>query len=470
MKIFTLVCALLVNSFLLKAQNQLTLIPFSTGYTSPLGVENCGDSRIFILQQSGQIIICDSTGKKRSKPFLDISDRIRNGGEQGLLGLAFDPAYLSNGFFYVYYINISGNTQVSRFRVKNGNSNLADTGSEKFILQVLQPFSNHNGGNIHFGPDGYLYIGMGDGGSGGDPNNNAQNTMSLLGKMLRIDVHHGNPYAIPATNPFVDSSNYKPEIWALGLRNPWRWSFDALTGAMVIGDVGQDNWEEVDFQYPGKGGQNYGWRCYEGAHDYNTSGCKPPSQYISPVYEYPHSDVTGDCSITGGFVYRGGKYPSLYGKYFFADYCSGIIRSLFMDAKTLIEQDVLDTDNSAYTSFGEDHKHELYVTDFSTGSIYQLTAGPVVQQNIPATDYAKRLTVLPNPSKGNIIIRYNAEKAQQIIIRIQNITGQLFYSAIKPVSSGNNSWNINLQIPKGSYYLSLKDEAGNTVNKQLIIE
>jgi glucose/arabinose dehydrogenase len=202
------------------------------------------------------------------------------GSERGLLGLAFDPGYLTNGYFYVNYTNTSGNTQISRFRVSSTNPNRAVKSSEKFILQVQQPFSNHNGGCTRFGPDGYLYIGMGDGGSGGDPNNNAQNPMSLLGKMLRIDVHTGDPYSIPPDNPFIDSANYRHEIWALGLRNPWRWSFDALTGDLIIGDVGQDKWEEVDFQSAASnGGENYGWRCYEGKHDYNLSGCKPKSNY-----------------------------------------------------------------------------------------------------------------------------------------------------------------------------------------------
>ena len=260
--------------------------------------------------------------------FLDISDRITYSGEQGLLGLAFDPNYKTNGFFYVYYINKSGSTQVSRFKANPDYPNKASAGSEKFILSISQPFTNHKGGCIKFGSDGYLYIGTGDGGSGGDPNNNAQNPQSLLGKMLRIDVHHGNPYAIPADNPFVDSSNYKKEIWALGLRNPWRWSFDAQNGYMIIADVGQDNWEEVNYQQGTNGGKNYGWRCYEGNHAYNTAGCNAQSSYKSPVYEYQHLSTTGDCAIIGGYVYRGKKYPDLFGKYFCTDYCSGIIRML----------------------------------------------------------------------------------------------------------------------------------------------
>ena len=200
-KQFTLFVLLLVCSLFTAAQNKIKLVQFSTGYSSPVGIENAGDSRLFVVEQEGKIIICDSNGHRTNKPFLNITDRVLyNGGEQGLLGLAFDPGYASNGFFYVNYINKSGNTQISRFKVKSGDPDLASKTSEKFILKIDQPFANHNGGCTRFGPDGYLYIGMGDGGNGGDPNNNAQNTKSLLGKMLRIDVHHGNPYKIPGDN------------------------------------------------------------------------------------------------------------------------------------------------------------------------------------------------------------------------------------------------------------------------------
>lgn len=396
------ILSLLLSTLVAHTQMQLTLVSFSSGYTSPLGIENCGDSRLFIVQQTGQIMICDSAGQKLATPFLDISGRILYGGERGLLGLAFDPKYSQNGFFYVNYTNKLGNTQISRFKVSGNDSNKAVRASEQFILQVTQPFANHNGGGIRFGRDGYLYIGMGDGGSGGDPNNNAQNPMSLLGKMLRIDVHHGTPYTIPANNPFVDSANYRHEIWSLGLRNPWRWSFDALTGALIIADVGQNLWEEVDLQLPNsRGGENYGWRCYEGNHSYNTNGCKPQSRYKFPVYEYPHSDSTKDCSITGGFVYRGSKFSQMYGKYFCADYCSGIIRMLYISGPNVVEQNVYDGQNNRYTSFGEDRNHELYISDFTMGSIYRVTDGTPPGQKISTGENfveQSEAIVLPNPS------------------------------------------------------------------------
>ena len=248
----------------------LQLITFSSGYTLPIDIENCGDSRLFIVQKKGQIYICDSTGKKSTKPFLDISMKVYSvGNEQGLLGLAFDPNYATNGYFYVNYINKHQNTTISRFTVSS-NPNKANAKSEKVLLMHQTTLQQSQRRLFALRADGYLYIGMGDGGSEGDPNNYGQNTMSLLGKMLRIDVEHGDPYAIPADNPFVGNPNYRPEIWNVGMRNPWRYSFDALTGDLWIGDVGQNSWEEVDLQNAGDaGGENYGWRCYEGDHPYN---------------------------------------------------------------------------------------------------------------------------------------------------------------------------------------------------------
>lgn len=462
---------LLYVSFI-NAQNKIKLVAFSSGYTEITGLENCGDSRLFVIDQEGKIFISDSNGNQFKKPYLDITDRVLFGGERGLLGLAFDPNYLTNGYFYLNYTNASGNTQISRFKVKAGNPNVADKNSEKFILEVAQPFTNHKGGCTRFGKDGYLYIGMGDGGSGGDPNNNAQNPMSLLGKMLRIDVHSGKqPYKIPADNPFVDSANYRPEIWALGYRNPWRWSFDALNGSMYIGDVGQDNWEEIDIELAGNGGNNYGWRCYEGNHAYNTSSCDKKSFYIFPVYEYDHSATRGDCSIIGGFVYRGSRYPSLYGKYFFTDYCSGIFRYLYTEGGQQKVEKVLNGDDGAYTSFGENVNHELFVCNRATGTIYRITDGTSLQ-NFAANKNAEEslLSISPNPSKGNININYTSGKAQQIIVKVTAITGRQFYTVTKNVVAGNNRWNVNLLIPKGMYYLSIINNEGAVTTKSLRIE
>jgi glucose/arabinose dehydrogenase len=470
-KQFTLLSLLFACSLSMNAQ-KFSLVPFSSGYLNPVGIENCGDNRLFIIEQEGKIIICDSMGTRLAQPFLDISDKVIFHGERGLLGLAFDPAYAVNGYFYVNYINKSGNTQISRFRVRSDNPNIAIKSSEKFILEVDQPFANHNGGCTHFGPDGYLYIGMGDGGSGGDPNNNAQNPMSLLGKMLRIDVHHGNPYKTPANNPFVDSPGYRPEIWAMGLRNPWRWSFDAADGSMYIGEVGQNSWEEIDRQLPGAGGNNYGWRCYEGKHTYNTDSCLPRASYDLPILEYSHSDSTGDCSIIGGYVYRGTKYPSLYGRYIFTDYCSGIFRLLHIEDGIAKVRRVFTGDNSAYSSFGEDIDYELYVCNKQNGSIYQLKYGTPQQTTPPPNQNPdlNKFTFFPNPSKGNLTISYTSSKIQQAEIRVTDILGNQFYFDVKTLNSGVNTWNINLPVPKGNYYLSISTNTGKPIMQKLRIE
>ena len=262
---------------LLAAQTKIALNVYAGGFTRPVDIVNAGDSRLFIVEQRGIIKIIDGNGQVLSTPFLDIDARVGSqGNEQGLLGLAFHPDYANNGFFYVNYTNNSGDTRIARFKVSADNPNVADPNSEKLLLPVDQPYSNHNAGDLTFGPDGYLYFGLGDGGSGGDPQNNGQTATAYLGKMLRIDVDNGDPYAIPPTNPFKDTDFYLDEIWATGLRNPWRFSFDRLTGDLWIGDVGQDAWEEIDFQPASStGGENYGWRCYEGNHVYSMSGSCP---------------------------------------------------------------------------------------------------------------------------------------------------------------------------------------------------
>ncbi len=467
-----LVCTLLVYCSYLIAQNGIHLVPFSSGYTSPLGVENCGDSRLFVVQKTGQLMICDAAGNKLATPFLDISDRITTqGNEQGLLGLAFHPNFSSNGYFYVNYINKNGNTQISRFRESATNHNVADPSSEKKILEIHQPYANHNGGCIRFGPDGYLYIGMGDGGSGGDPQNNAQNPSSLLGKMLRIDINSGSaPYKIPSTNPFVNTAGYKPEIWALGLRNPWRWSFDDVTGKLFIADVGQDHWEEVDFKYgSSNGGENYGWRCYEGNHAYNLNSCQAGSQYTFPKYEYAHSSTTGDCSITGGFVYRGKKYPSIYGKYFFTDYCSGIIRSLTINNNSVSEKDEYKGDKGAYTSFGEDSKKELYLVNMANRSIYRIAATTAVNSAAPLATVS--LSVYPNPTKTYCTVSYTTTKAEGCIVSLYNALGVQLSTEKHTSIAGKNNWQISISANvKGECYVIVTSASGTRIRQSIAIQ
>ncbi len=467
-KIFTLITFLLESSLMLNAQN-LKLVQFSSGYSSPVCIENCGDSHLFIVEQRGKIFVCDSLGKKFVQPFLDITDRVLFGGERGLLGLAFDPDFKANRFFYVYYINKSGNTQVSRFKTILGKLQ-GNKATEKKILKINQPFPNHKGGCIRFGTDGYLYIGTGDGGSAGDPNNNAQNPMSLLGKMLRIDVHTTASYQIPSDNPFVDSPNYRHEIWALGLRNPWRWSFDAVTHAIYIADVGQNLWEEVDIQQNGVGGNNYGWRCYEANHAFKLAGCQAKAQYVFPVYEYSHS--SGDCSITGGFVYRGNKYSSLYGKYIFTDYCTGMFRILTNTGGTYTVTTALDGDDGAYAAFGVDKNNEIYVTNLNDGNIYHVTVATSLQDDLLAGKNIEQnnLRFFPNPSSGNINMSYTSAKAEGVNVYITNLLGEKVFSTSKIVNAGNNAWNMNVHLSPGSYYLSIVTNTGYVITKSLRIE
>jgi glucose/arabinose dehydrogenase len=345
---------------------QISLVDFSTGYTSPVDIKNCGDDRLFIVEQPGQISICDTDGVRRSAVFLNISDRVQYGGEQGLLGLAFPPDYDSSHCFYVDYTRKpDGRTRISRFHLMPGNNDKADSLSEEILLTIYQPYSNHNGGHVAFGPDGYLYIGMGDGGSGGDPGNRAQNSDSLLGKILRLDVNPSVPtYNIPPTNVFAsDTTLGRAEIWALGVRNPWRWNFDRTTGDMWIADVGQNAVEEIDFIPAGSpSGLNFGWRCWEGMSPYSTStGCLPLINYALPVFAYNHTPG-GYCSISGGYIYRGAKYQDLYGKYFFADYCNSQIQYLSDSSAPFTRTNLGLLGATSVTTFGEDKNGELYLS------------------------------------------------------------------------------------------------------------
>ena len=349
---------------------QIKMAPFASGLSNPVSITNAGDSRLFVVDQEGYIRIVDPTGKVNPQPFLDIRERVNFGGERGLLGLTFHPDYLSNGYFYVNYVGKGDITHISRFKVSPSNAQMADPGSELILLTQAQPFPNHKGGSLNFGPDGFLYIGLGDGGSAGDPGNRAQNPKERLGKILRIDVNEGNPYAIPATNPFYNSTSTLGEIWALGMRNPWRFSFDRLTGDLWIADVGQDKVEEINFQpATSKGGENYGWRCYEGNLAFNNAGCNPQSSHTFPIYTYLHGD---ECSVTGGYVYRGIKSSVYYGRYFFSDYCSDRIWTLHKVGANWVKEDFGQFPGNGFTTFGEDAQGLLYIAGASSGKIFKV--------------------------------------------------------------------------------------------------
>jgi glucose/arabinose dehydrogenase len=356
-----------------------------------------GDNRLFILERSGAIRIMSTTGIKNATPFLNLTNRVNsNGGsgEDGLMGLVFHPSYTSNRYFYVSYTIADQSLNVSRFTRDVSNPDIADPNSEVVLLNVPHPGqSNHNGGDLHFGPDGYLYISTGDGGGGGNPSNSAQNLSSLQGKLLRIDVDNGSPYSIPSTNPFANSTTSKKEIWAYGLRNPWRFSFDQGTDDLWIGDVGQDAREEINFQPANTaGGRNYGWRCYEGNSNFNLTGCAAKSSYTFPIGEYDHA--SGRCALIGGYVYRGTRYPAMLGHYFFTDFCTGDFYTLYPNGLGGWTQELLLRLPNNPGAFGEDNSGELYFADNFSGHIYHIetttqigdTIAPSVSMTAPTAN------------------------------------------------------------------------------------
>jgi glucose/arabinose dehydrogenase len=331
----------------------------ASGFSRPVDIQsaNDGSGRLFVVEKAGYIRVYEN-GNLLSEPFLDITDRVNDGGyEMGLLGLAFHPDYEQNGFFFVNYTGEGGHTRISRFQA-SGTS--ADSASENVLLIIEQPYQNHNGGALAFGPDGYLYAGLGDGGNGGDPHKNGQNINSLLGKILRLDVNNGDKYSIPSDNPFGN------EVWAYGLRNPWRISFDRTTGDLWIGDVGQGQWEEIDYLPAGlEGGANFGWSVMEGNHAFDS---EPQSGMLLPATEYSHAE--GGCSVTGGYVYRG-TIPEWNGVYVYGDYCSGKIWALILSNGQWQSQVMFET-NLRITSFGQDESGEIYLAS-DDGNLYRLT-------------------------------------------------------------------------------------------------
>ena len=381
---------------------------FGPSFNSPVEIKNAGDERLFVVEKSGKINILNQNGSINSTPFLDIEDRIStNANERGLLGLAFHPNYPENPFFFVNYTNNSGATTISKFSV-SANQDIAND-SETILLEINQPYANHNGGCINFGPDGNLYIGMGDGGSGGDPQNYSQNTESLLGKMLRINVNSG-AYSIPENNPYGD------EIWSIGLRNPWKFSFDSLNGDLWIADVGQNEFEEINMVQNNPANINYGWRCYEGNEPYNLSGC-PDEGLTFPVSTYSHYS-SGDfkCSITGGYVYRGNQISGLNGVYFFADYCSGEIGLLSKNENDEWDMSLAFPNiNGSWVSFGEDINGELYIASIN-GGIYKIIDAALSNNEIDSNT----LNYFPNPFQDYIQI--NSDRP--INIELYDLSGR----------------------------------------------
>lgn len=440
-----------------KTQNANSLIPFATGITTPVCIANAGDNRLFVLDQHGYILIVDSTGKISPQPFLDIHGKVTFGGERGLLGIAFHPQYKTNRYFYVNYVGGGDSTHISRFTASSNNPEIADPQSELKLMTIFQPFQNHKGGDLNFGPDGYLYIGLGDGGSAGDPGNRAQNKQEYLGKILRINVDTGNPYAIPVENPFYNTTAALGEIWALGLRNPWRFSFDRLTGDLWIADVGQDSIEEIDFQPAASlGGENYGWRCYEGNLVYNTVGCAPSSSYKFPVFAYPHGI---ECSIIGGYVYRGSTTSTFYGQYFFADYCSDRIWTLHNVSGNWVKEDFGQFPSSSFSTFGEDASGKLYVASLTSGTIYRVGDGT---NGILNVDNPIHIKIIQNPFSDKIRIETERNAQKEIHLTVLDIRGITLYNTT--TRNVNNEFDLSF-LPAGIYFLKIGIDGKNSVQK-----
>ena len=353
------------SEFVLKLQE------VASGLNNPVYVTSPpGDSRLFVVEQPGRIRIIENA-QLLATPFLDIASRVGSGGERGMLSVAFHPQYSTNGFFFVYFTGTSGELRIERFTVSS-NPNQANAASAKVILTVPHPRTNHNGGLAMFGPDGMLYLGLGDGGGGGDPDLNGQNQTTLLGKLLRIDVSSGDPYSIPSGNPFAGRTDARQEIWAMGLRNPWRFAFDRSAGRLYLADVGQNLTEEVNVVASTRAGVNYGWNVLEGSGCYNATSCNK-SGFELPALEYGHGN--GQCSVTGGFVYRGSDLPEIAGVYFYADYCAGWVKSFTYNNGAASDQRDWNLGNvGSITSFGEDSRGELYLTS-STGRVYKFVKG-----------------------------------------------------------------------------------------------
>lgn len=443
----------------------LVFSPVVTGLSSSVDVVNAGDgtNRLFVVEQTGTVRII-SGGVLLPGNFLDITDSLTSGGESGLLSLAFHPDYENNRYFFVYYTNAAGDLALVRFQTQSGNPNAADESTGVILLTIPHPtFSNHNGGKLNFGADGNLYLGTGDGGSGGDPGNNSQNGNSLLGKMLRLNVDNflaAPYYTIPVDNPYVADPLVRDEIFALGLRNPWRWSFDRLNNDVWIADVGQGAWEEVNTRpFATAGGINYGWRCYEGNAAYNTAGCLPQAAYTSPIFVYPHNFGSGGFSITGGYVYRGAQFPSLYGYYICADYVSGNVWLIKPDGVGGWTNSIQTGLPGNISGFGEAENATLYALGLG-GTLYQVDTGNV----LPAT----LLEFTAKGFSGYNELRWKTSNEQnlagyEIEYGFNGVDFEAAGTVIANNSSGTNNYSFQHHISAFSklfYRLKIKDRDG----------
>jgi glucose/arabinose dehydrogenase len=458
--LFVLICLKISYS------QDIELELFASNLDRPVNIKHAGDDRLFVAEQDGLIKIINADGTIQNTPFLDINSRVINtGNERGLLGLAFHPNYSVNGYFFVNYINNSGNTVVSRFTMDFPNTEVADPNSEFIILTFSQPFSNHNGGDLAFGQDGFLYISSGDGGSGGDPQNNSQNINNLLGKILRVNVDAttaSQNYSIPSDNPFVGNPAARGEIWAYGLRNPWKFSFDRINGDLWIGDVGQGDYEEINRAPSSAAGVNYGWRCYEANSPYDTADCSDPASYTFPISEYDHSG--SKCSITGGYRYSGTTYPGFEGWYFFADFCSAEIGSLVFDNNNNEWNMTLLQFTGNWSAFGEAIDGEIYISDLTSGSIYKLTDAA-----LSVEDYSlNTISIYPNPANHEVNIDFSSNNS--VIspeISIYDMQGKI----VKTITRNTKTiQKINTsELSNGLYFLKINTVNGEQSSHKLFI-
>ena len=452
---------LVLYSSLCYSQNlEVGIELFATGLTQPLDIQNAGDSRLFVAQKNGTIVVINDDGTVNTEPFLNL-DLINTDSEQGLLGLAFHPDYATNGFFYIHYINDDGNTSISRFTVSDSNPDIANPNSELQLLLVEQPTSIHNAGGLDFGQDDYLYIAIGDGGTF----NTAQDGQSLLGKILRIDIDNqdlGLNYAIPSTNPFVNQSGFRNEIWDYGLRNPFRISIDMQTNNLWIGEVGAATIEEINRSIAG--GNNFGWRCYEGNLPFNTDGCPSSSAFDFPVAEYLHDNGDDDpfrCSIGGGYVYRGSEFPDMEGLYFFTDLCSneiGYINAANPQDITYSEQFL----GNGFVTFGIDINNELYIAGINNGRIYRIVDNnPLVNEIIPE---AIGFDFFPNPATNNLTLTMNLpDELSEDRLLFFDITGKLILSRLV----GNGTTTIPVNEFSTGVYIAILETSG--YNQKIVI-
>jgi len=459
-KLFWLLILILTFNNTIGQTGEERMIVFASGLKSPVAITHAGDSRLFVVNQEGTIQIVDTAGNVLPEPFLDIKGKVIFEGERGLLGLAFHPAFATNGYFFVNYVGQGNRTNISRFKVSSMDANKADSASEINLLNILQPFNNHKGGQLSFGPDSLLYIGLGDGGSSGDPGNRARNPLERLGKILRIDVNQGETYGVPASNPFYNSTTALNEVWALGLRNPWRFSFDRLTGDLWIADVGQDRVEEINFQpASSKGGEDYGWRCYEGNEVFERAGCDTDTSFTFPIYTYPHGE---ECSITGGYVYRGSASSPYYGHYFFADWCSDRIWTLHREGENWVKEDFGQYLGNNFSTFGEDVNGRLYLAGITTGTIYLVIN---ISTGIEDVNTMENVKIFQLPSSNRIRVEKEFQQGKDLQIMMTDIKGSQVYRGTMNESSFEFDPGT---LPAGAYIINLVGDGKKMVHKMVI--